>query len=327
MTINSVPQNSSFLVYGNILINDQLKFEALKYTLPQWANYWKSPVFLRVRGEYSEAVADFCANMENVECVQGAAYRQWRMQTWWDLRRKDSRFVMLFLEDHMLAKSPPDSSVLLQELVAHEVKVFQYSWNAQYQKISRYVQDALGSTNDLGVYLPLSRQNRNEILKIDTRCFISMTSVFEVDFFLRILKSSRPFVRKLDPRAPYSLEQKPESTWYLPIVFGVSKSELGICIDDDNTIAGSSAISRGLYLGDRSPRGENHHAKASLMSLAWKGKEKLYGKSSIPFIPLSLKMFLTRFISWPTYFSYSIQFLVLKFMDSLTRRRMEKIDI
>ena len=316
--------HSSLLIYGNVLINDQFKFETFMYTLPQWVDYWKSPCYIRVRGVYSRAVADFCSNLQNVECVQGATYRQWRMQTRWDLEKKNFRFVMLYLEDHMLNKSPPDGSRLLNELLSYDVQVFQYSWNRQYRKISQALQKLQENKNMLGVYASLDDQELRKVLEVDYRWLISLTSIFERNFLLRLLKSSRPYIKKFDPKAPYTIEQKPESSWFLPIVFGLSKAELGICIDDDNTIHGSSAISRGLYHGARPSRGEYHHAKISLIQFVWKAKEKIYGTSSIPFVPLALKLFVTKFITWPTYISYSIQSLILRFMDWIVSRKIEE---
>ena len=150
-----------------------------------------------------------------------------------------------------------------------------------------------------------------------------MTSIFERNFFFRLLKSPRPYIKKLDPKAPYTIEQIPETSWFLPIVFGLSKIELGICIDDDNTTPGSSAISRGLYQGLHSNRGEYHHGKNSLIQVAWKIKESIYGKSPIQFIPLRFKLFSTKFIFWPTYISYSLQSPVLRFLDWKISRKLD----
>lgn len=319
------PNTPTLLIYGNILINDELKFDSLKFTLPQWLDYWKSPCYIRVRGSYSQAVADFCARLQNIECTQGATFHQWRTQTIWDLKKKNYHFVMLYLEDHMLVESPPEGSRLLNEIISHDVQVFQYSWHRQYEKISQAIQKSQNNTSMSGAYISLTEKELRKILEIDYRWFISLTSIFERNFLLHLLKSSRPYVKKLDPKAPYTVEQKPESSWFLPIIFGLSKTELGVCIDDDNTIPGSSAISRGLYHGLRSSRGEYHHGMKSLIQVAWNIKERIYGKTPIRFIPLRLKLFVTKFIVWPTYISYSIQSLVLRLLDWKISRKLEKL--
>ena len=325
MPFTENPNASTLLIYGNVLINDELKFESFKYTLPQWLNYWKSPCYIRVRGSYSQKVADFCASLQDVECIQGATFHQWRTQTVWDLKKINFRFVMLYLEDHLIAKSPPDRYRLLDEIIAKDVHVFQYSWFYQYEKISLALQKSQGHNSMSGVYTSLTKNELRKILEIDYRWVITMTSIFERNFFFRLLKSPRPYIKKLDPKAPYTIEQKPETSWFLPIVFGLSKIELGICIDDDNTTPGSSAISRGLYQGLRSNRGEYHHGKNSLIQIAWKIKESIYGKSPIQFIPLRFKLFSTKFIVWPTYISYSLQSPVLRFLDWKISSKLDKL--
>lgn len=313
-------------IYGNVLINNKLKLETLKRTLPQWVEYWDAPTIIRVRGKYWKEVFEFCAGLKSVVCLQGSDFIQWRKQTWWDISKIKTRFVMLYLEDHLLSSAPPNKILILQELKSKQVSVFQYSWFQQYGKLLNSLPQFGGEELDAGMYVSLKKNNFSKIIEHDFRWIISLTSVFDRNFLLTVLKSSRPYLRKKDPRSPHDVEQNPNSSWYLPTTFGLSKTEFGISIDDDNSIPGSSAISRGLYYGNRSERGANHEGRFSTIRIARLWKTQLFGNESIKFLPLKLKIFLTHLIFWPSYIGYSIQAPIFRLLDSYTAMRLRRIE-
>lgn len=315
---------SEIAIYGNILINNLVKLDALKSTLPQWLEYWGCSCLLRVRGSYSSEVLEYCKILKNVDCVAEADFLEWRTQSYWDVTRIDSKFIMLYLEDHMLSNTAPPSKDLLSELSLHNVSVFQYSWYFQYREIAQALRDSGGVHKKVGTYAILDSKRHSYVTDRDPRCLVSLTSIFQKNFFLSLLKSPRPLIRKLEPRAPYSVEQAPRATWFLPMTYGVSNVELGICIDDDNTCVGSSAISRGLYDGLRSDRGENHHGGRSPIQIIWKYKDKYFGEEPIEFIPLRLKILVTYFFSWPSYISYSLQVPLLRLLDFFHGRKLRR---
>jgi hypothetical protein len=310
------PENVPLTLYGNLLIDNQEKLSILKITFPQWVNYWGSDVVIRVRGKLADETIEFCTSVSpNIRLLKGSSFLQWRKQSVFDIRQLESNFIMLYLEDHMLANDPPSSKDLLNDLEANEIDVFQYSWHQQYLKVAETLLRSNSSISKVSISTEIDRSLLKHLLKVDPRYLISLTSIFQRDFLIKLLDSPRPYLRKLDPRSPFDVEQKPTNTWYLPMTFGVPLSEFGICVDDDNTVVGSSAIARGLYSGVRPTRGETHHSSNSSISLAWKLRYVLFGKSKINFIPLRIKLLLTTIIFWPTYISYSLQAPILRFLD------------
>jgi hypothetical protein len=312
-------------IYGNVLINDKLKLEAFKATLPGWLDYWKAPCFIRVRGQLAEEVSLFCEDFPNVTCIQGSRFIQWRKQTWCDVKNLEANFIVFYLEDHLISDEPPNSAAILSEIRSKNVTVFQYSWFRQYEKMRLFLESLGGSEEKCGSYIELTKENLEEILVVDYRWFVSLTSLFEKSFLLRLLESPRPFLRKKDPKSPHDVEQKPSSTWYLPITFGLSKEEIAVSLDDDNTIPGSSAISRGIYKNARSLRGENHDTKFSTISIFWTFKYKLFGRNSLRFIPHKIKIILTHVIYWPSYFGYSLQAPLFRSLDWLRYKSLNRL--
>ena len=138
------------------------------------------------------------------------------------------------------------------------------------------------------------------------------------------MKSSRPFLRKYDPKAPFDVEQKPESSWYFPIVFGISKNELGICVDDDNAAPGSSAIARGLFVGPQTQRGISHHANLSINSLALKMIKRIFSDRSLRSINPRFKLRVSSFLFWLNVVAYSLEAPILRCLDWLRLRKLKK---
>lgn len=318
-------QKPSITMYGNLLIDTSEKLDILKVTFPQWVNYWESEVVIRIRGKLADESIQFCASVSpEIRLLKGAQFLQWRKQVSLDISQLQSNFIMLYLEDHMLANDPPNSFDLISDLIANKIEIFQYSWHKQYRKITETLSRSDSAISSVSISKEINRSQLQELFILETRYLISLTSIFQRDFLMKLLDSPRPFLRKLNPRSPFDVEQKPFSTWYLPITFGLPQKEFGICVDDDNTVPGSSAISRGLYSGVRPARGETHHSKNSTISLAWKLRRMIFGTFEINFIPLRVKLFLTSIIFWPTYISYTLLAPVLRILDNLKAILMTK---
>lgn len=323
-----VYQKPSITMYGNLLIDAPEKLEILKVTFPQWVNYWESEVVIRVRGKLTDETIQFCTSVSpGIKVLKGAHFLQWRKQAGFDISQIESNFVMLYLEDHMLANDPPSSLGVLCDLITYGIEIFQYSWHQQYRKTAETLSVSDSAINNVSISKVIDRTQLTELLSVEPRYLISLTSIFQRDFLMKLLDSPRPYLRKLNPRSPFDVEQKPSSTWYLPITFGLPLKEFGICVDDDNTVPGSSAISRGLYSGVRPARGETHHSKNSTISLAWKLRRMVFGTLEISFISLRVKLFLTSIIFWPTYISYTLLAPVLRILDNLKAILMTKKEI
>lgn len=313
-----IHQKETITMYGNLLVNNSEKLDILKHTFPQWVDYWGSDVVLRIRGSLAHETIQFCNSISpKVRCSIGSNFLQWRKQTHFDISNVKSNYIMLYLEDHMLSINPPNASNLIVELAADEIQVFQYSWNQQYLKIAESLLNHGSKVNKASISKCIDKSLLIEMMNVEPRYLISLTSIFQRNFFLKLLDSPRPYLRKFNPRTPFDVEQRPNNTWFLPLTFGLPRSELGICVDDDNTVSGSSAISRGLYNGIRPTRGELHHSKSSTINLAWELRRIVFGKSVISFIPLRVKLILTSIIFWPTYISYTLQAPILRLLDSI----------
>lgn len=309
MSADSFARTDKLLIYGNLLINNESKFQALKFTLPGWLNYWQSNCVLRVRGEYSLEVLEFCKALDRVRILVGSELIQWRKQTLSDLSSIKCDYVMLYLEDHMLGASPPKSRELISEFYKYGVEIFQYSWFQQYDQLRVLLESKNVNCAVHGIYAKIDKPYKNEIRKTKFPWIVSMTSVFEYNYLLKLLTSNRPYLRKFDPKAPYELEQRPNSSWYLPVVYGLSKDEMGICLDDDNSISNSSAFARGLFKGSIAEKAQNHDSSISIIHIVRKFPHTRIGAKLKQILPMKARRALKNPVLWWGYFIYSIQAL------------------
>jgi len=255
-------------MYGNIQLSTVEKLEYFKRSFSDWSGYLGCPIFIRIRGTFAKQGVAYARRFANVQAVEGQQFKSWRVQAHYDIRQMDSVYIFLFLEDHMLSANPPDSAKLLEELFRQNCDVFQYSWFRLYANIRTVLDERhLGSVEALGLFtaIPNGPLKDQELLNCG-RLFLSLTSIFRKTFFLNVLASPRPLLRKYTPLGPFDIEKPASCNFFQGFIYGLPSSELGICIDDENLMPGSSAISRGLFPKNVVERQSSHQLTRSIPS-------------------------------------------------------------
>jgi hypothetical protein len=263
LTDTSKQNEGSLLIYGNLLISSEERLGQLKITAPQWLKYWGSKALIRLRGEYAESAAVFLSGFPKVRVEVGQCAKTWRMQSYDDLRGATQEYIFNLYEDHILSSNAPSSSAVLADVIKHQCDVYQYSWFFTHAPLRLWQEKeknvTVTSTSLISTFdLPLARVCYQDIHLY----LVSMSSIFRKDFHLARLKSPRPLLRKYDPTGPFDLEAVCPDRRLMPLVFGQSIHEIGICIDDDHLVPQSSAISRGLVAPELIAKMQHqHHTK------------------------------------------------------------------
>ncbi len=302
-------------IYGNLLINDQIRLEIFKSTLPGWLSYWEFPCLLRIRGQLANEAIMFTKNFPQVKSVQDSEFLTWRKQSESDIRELTTPFIIIYLEDHMIKGSPVTSNNLISEIRENRVDVFQYSWFHQYSQLRKILLDGGAHLTQNGIFIELTKSLAKGISKPDRNYFISLSSIFNREFLLKVLSSPRPLIRRYDPRSPFDVEQRPGTYWYLPISYGIVSNEIIICIDDDNGVKGSSAISLGLYEGQVTTRGLSHHSKNSLYLIALSLSRKLKVLGFLKVSNTATKSIIFKGLSYLNVVMYSLNAPMLRLID------------
>jgi hypothetical protein len=308
---------SRLLVYGNVLIEDEIRLELFKLTFPAWVAFWEAPILLRIRGSYAGEASNFANQFGNVEIRLNAEFLQWRFQSLVDLCSVNSKYVVFYLEDHLMLAEKNSANFLLDELDLQSNDILQYSWFDQYAKFRHWTLSERYEKRQFGTYLSVDRNMLNRIPGSSKVYFCSLSSIFRRTFILKILYSGRPWIRKYDPKSPFDVEQQAGATWFLPINFGVTNFEISACIDDDHGVEGYSLISRGFVSDMSMARGTTHHPRFSLYRIFTRlGKFQSNNKGMV-IISTKFKPMALIFLRYISIVHYSIYARILRTTDHL----------
>jgi hypothetical protein len=251
------------LAYGNILINSQERLETFKETISNWQEKIAIDMKIRVRGNFATEATNYCKKYTNVKCKKGSDFIQWRIQAHLDILELNSKYVMIFLEDHQIVSSQSHFNEIVTSLIKDEVDVFQYSWFEHYRETRQFLENCSSDMSSRILSLTINLENRNEFVRHSGRYIVSLTSIFRKEVLLELLKTHRPWFKKYDSRGPFDVEKSPKLSFYLPLKFALPISEFALCVDDEMGITGTSAVSRGLSNLPLTKRGMNHYSKFS----------------------------------------------------------------
>ena len=76
---------------------------------------------------------------------------------------------------------------------------------------------------------------------------ISAVSIFSKEFFLRVLNSRRPYLKRWPKHLPFDFEKKSKDLVAPNIISSLPNKEIFAAIDDDHDNPGYSLIARGVY--------------------------------------------------------------------------------
>lgn len=249
--------------YGNILINSSERLETFQETLENWQSRIHIDMKIRIRGTYANDAAKYCKKFNNIAVEIGSDFIQWRNQALFDVRTVNSKYVMIFLEDHQLISNIVTFNHIIDVLKSEKVDIFQYSWFSHHKKMREDILDSTKQNDSEVLTLLLNSKNHKKFIDNNAAYIISLTSIFKKQLLIRLLESRRPYFRKYDSRGPFDVEKSPKSKFYLPIMYAIPTHEFGLCVDDDMGILGSSGISRGVSNSPRTNRGISHYSKLS----------------------------------------------------------------
>ena len=300
-------QEGKLIIYGNVLIETSSKFDFLKSTFPGWLAYWGCPAILRVRGKFAQASKEIFQDFDRVDLRLGTQFLTWRGQAFADLKEIGADFVFQYQEDHMVHPDAPASHRFKDAMYEFQTDVFQYSWFYSYSGLRETLCLEGEKKAGLVVAKKMDKRYLRTVVAREAVYPIGLTSIFRRTFYLRLLKSNRPFIKRFDPSGPFDVEQSNSSRFFAPFRLAFPLTEVGICIDDDHTVPGSSAGARGYYPRNNLPREFFHHSKTSLRS-------RVLGHQSRDEINWS-RALVSKAISALDFARYSIEAPILQLRD------------
>jgi hypothetical protein len=309
------------------LINTQERLETFKETILNWQEKIDVDMKIRIRGKFSEEAKVYSKRFGKVDCLLGSDFIQWRNQALHDVRTIESKYVMIFLEDHQIIASQSVFQKVVASLQYEHIDVFQYSWFEHYDNFRSKI-SKLGESNSASAILSLmiDFESYNKYVRYSDVYLVSLTSIFRREKLLSLLETRRPFLRRYDSRGPFDLEKSPRLNFYLPLKFALPVSQFALCVDDENGIAGSSAISRGLSNLPLTPRGTNHYSKFSPRFWLAKNQLQLLSKTArfSTTSTFNIKGQFSKLLSFINIIPNTFEFLLFEFVDKWRLFRISK---
>ena len=163
-----------------------------------------------------------------------------------------SEYVLFWIEDHICMCGADRLVSIVNDMANSNIEYIGYSWFGLGEFLKEFENIHLKDRNTI---FEINYDKSNNVLRqqnamriIDGYSYIiSVCGIFSREFFVRLLKSNRPFLRRWPKETPFDFEKRWDDQYVLPIRYGIPKFEIFAAIDDDNKHPGSSLFSRGLY--------------------------------------------------------------------------------
>ena len=241
-------------VFANFRIDSNERLKRMKDSYFSFENSRINQWIINIRGKYKKSAAKFLDKklgkklyLSTLETGNG-----WFFDSKIIAKKISSDYIFFWIEDHICICDKNKFNLIINEIKKNNIDYFQYSWfggglfleefkNIKKKKL-RYI-----SFLNYNILAHKTRcKNAEQTLGIKPY-ILGTQGIFKKEFFLKILNSKRPFLRRWHKDTPFDFEKNGNDTYILPIRYGLPKFEVFSSIDDDNRYPGSSLISRGKY--------------------------------------------------------------------------------
>ena len=237
-------------IFANFFIDSEERFQRMKDSFYSFYSINPNQWVINVRGKYKYQVADFLKNEVNVnlEISFLDSFKGWMHDSRNISKKIISNYVFFWVEDNILVNEIDFFYNCVLEMQKFTVDVMLYTFFTKNTKKVREIAPVISNGNYIIV-----KKNDKELINIIKKknginfFVIGMPSIFEKNFFLKNLFSSKPYLKRWPRKYPFDFEKYVTDKIVNEFKFALPKNELFACIDDDLGEDGYSLISRGLY--------------------------------------------------------------------------------
>ena len=203
--------------------------------------------------------------------------RDWFESTRAMLDRCDGEYILNVVEDHFFIGNPAVLDKIVSEMHSFSIDLMHYGWfsNVRFDLLPAGLR-----THDLSLlkYYDLDfSANKRLILsyyhytgaRSPWPHYISAAGAYSKRLYRNILDSEGDALCAYASDGPFNFERSAAEFCLFPLRVGLAKVELFACLDDDNTFAGSSLHSRGVYrdFGERSLTRDSHPRRVQMIEI------------------------------------------------------------
>ena len=237
-------------VFANFHIDNLERLQRMKDSFNSFYKINPDQYVINIRGKLKYKAGKFLKQKINKKLDLSYLNNKkgWFFDTRHISKKITSKYVFFWIEDHLLVSSPKFFKNCIMEMQEYKVDQLQYSLLHDEMRKTWAIPPAY----KVAKYITILNLNSETCLKIKNKLkedffTISCVHIFETKFFLKVIFSKTPVLKRWPRHLPFDFEKKSMDKISSDIWFAFPHRELFAAIDDDHENPGYSLISRKKY--------------------------------------------------------------------------------
>ncbi len=245
----------SVCVFANFYIDNEERLQRMKTSFESFRDIEPDEWKINIRGRLKEEAGLFLKGALSGQLSLNYlnSKKGWFYDSQEIIKDCQSDYVLFWIEDHVCLVAPETIKEVINEMRALKVDLCKYSFLHEQQNEVFQIISPVYTGKQINVW-NISKLSARIIQSALDRDFYITPSVCitQRDFFLKVLRSKKPFLSRWPIYYPFDFEKKYNDGFVNEIKIALPKLEIFACIDDDFGVDGYSLISRGLYTSSMS---------------------------------------------------------------------------
>jgi hypothetical protein len=240
----------SLCVFANFFIDNHERFRRMKDSFYSFRNINPDQWIINIRGRLKSQAGKFLKKElgDKIKVFNLQSRQGWFYDTKIILSHINADYVFIWVEDHILINNLVNLKNSILEMKKFKVDQLWYSF------LTNQIKDrfAILPSHKKGKYITVTKIDEDACYKIRNKLkndfyTIAMISIMRRDYFLKVIHSSKPYLKRWPRYLPFDFEKKSTDKVFPFILHALPNKELFASIDDDHGQDGYSLISRGIY--------------------------------------------------------------------------------
>ena len=242
-------EKPTLAIFANFFIDNEERLQRMKDSFNSFKDIKPKEWVINIRGSLKHKAGNFLKKElgEELNLFYLQSKQGWMYDSLIISKKINSDYVLYWIEDHILIAYPKDLENCIIEMKEYLVDQLWYSFFLNNTK-QRF--DLIASQK-FGKYIKFIKLDSVNCLKIRKSVgefyTVSGSSIMCNKFFIKILSSSKPYIKRCHRNLPFDFEKTSSDNFSSVIWTALPNRELFVPIDDDHGEPGSSLIYRGLY--------------------------------------------------------------------------------
>ena len=237
-------------IFSNFFINNEERLQRMKDSFFSFKDINPNEWAINIRGKLKYKAGEFLKKEigDNLNLNYLENRRGWFYDSSIIASKIESDYVMFWIEDNILVSHPKKLNNCIIEMDQYKVDQLWYSF------FTKDVQKkfAIVKPYKIGKYITVTELDHKTCREIRKKLkndfyYIAVVSIMNKNFFMIVLLSNRPFLKRWPRYLPFDFEKKSRDKIVPVILHALPNEELFVNIDDDRDEKEYSLISRGLY--------------------------------------------------------------------------------